>query len=70
MIVASVKSFGEYQQQHAWTWEHQALVRARVLCGGMCRGALNRSAAPTCLKPPARAAIALREVRDAAKSGG
>lgn len=33
MIVASVKSFEEYQQKHAWTWEHQALVRARVLCG-------------------------------------
>ncbi len=33
MIVASIKSFDEYQQKHAWTWEHQALVRARVLCG-------------------------------------
>ena len=33
MIVASLKAFEEYQQQHAWTWEHQALVRARVLCG-------------------------------------
>lgn len=33
MIVASMKAFAEYQQQHAWTWEHQALVRARVLCG-------------------------------------
>ena len=33
MIVASVKAFDEYQQNHAWTWEHQALVRARPLCG-------------------------------------
>ena len=33
MIVASMKAFEEYQQKHAWTWEHQALVRARVLCG-------------------------------------
>ncbi|WP_419812563.1 bifunctional [glutamate--ammonia ligase]-adenylyl-L-tyrosine phosphorylase/[glutamate--ammonia-ligase] adenylyltransferase [Bacterioplanoides sp.] len=33
MIVASVKAFDEYQQKHAWTWEHQALVRARALCG-------------------------------------
>ena len=33
MIVASMKAFQEYQQKHAWTWEHQALVRARVLCG-------------------------------------
>ncbi|MDP2504724.1 bifunctional [glutamate--ammonia ligase]-adenylyl-L-tyrosine phosphorylase/[glutamate--ammonia-ligase] adenylyltransferase [Oceanobacter sp. 3_MG-2023] len=33
MIVASLKAFEEYQAHHAWTWEHQALVRARVLCG-------------------------------------
>ena len=33
MIVASLKAFDEYQQKHAWTWEHQALTRARVLCG-------------------------------------
>ena len=33
MIVASLKAFQEYQQKHAWTWEHQALVRARVLNG-------------------------------------
>ena len=33
MIVASLKAFDEYQEKHAWTWEHQALVRARVLCG-------------------------------------
>lgn len=33
MIVASLKAFEEYQKQHAWTWEHQALIRARVLCG-------------------------------------
>jgi len=33
MIVASLKAFEEYQHNHAWTWEHQALVRARTLCG-------------------------------------
>ncbi|MFK4753663.1 bifunctional [glutamate--ammonia ligase]-adenylyl-L-tyrosine phosphorylase/[glutamate--ammonia-ligase] adenylyltransferase [Oceanobacter antarcticus] len=33
MIVASFKAFEEYQTRHAWTWEQQALVRARVLCG-------------------------------------
>ncbi|WP_420589079.1 bifunctional [glutamate--ammonia ligase]-adenylyl-L-tyrosine phosphorylase/[glutamate--ammonia-ligase] adenylyltransferase [Bacterioplanoides sp.] len=33
MIVASMKAFDEYQQKHAWTWEHQALVRARAVCG-------------------------------------
>jgi glutamate-ammonia-ligase adenylyltransferase len=33
MLVASFKGFSEYQQQSAWTWEHQALVRARVIAG-------------------------------------
>lgn len=32
-IVTSLKAFTDYQLNHAWTWEHQALVRARVVCG-------------------------------------
>jgi glutamate-ammonia-ligase adenylyltransferase len=33
MLVSSMKTFANYQNQHAWTWEHQALVRARVVAG-------------------------------------
>ena len=33
MIVASFKAFDKYQHEEAWTWEHQALIRARVVCG-------------------------------------
>jgi len=33
LLVSSVKSFAGYQQNSAWTWEHQALVRARVVLG-------------------------------------
>jgi glutamate-ammonia-ligase adenylyltransferase len=33
LLVSSLKSFTEYQQHHAWTWEHQALVRARAVAG-------------------------------------
>jgi len=33
MLVASLESFEKYQSQAAWTWEHQALVRARVVAG-------------------------------------
>ncbi len=33
LLVSSLKSFTEYQQKDAWTWEHQALVRARVVAG-------------------------------------
>jgi len=33
MLVSSFDAFETYQQQKAWTWEHQALVRARVIAG-------------------------------------
>ena len=33
MLVSSVAAFAEYQRADAWTWEHQALVRARVVAG-------------------------------------
>ncbi len=33
MLVSSIEAFSEYQQREAWTWEHQALVRARAVAG-------------------------------------
>jgi len=33
MLVSSMAAFAEYQHHAAWTWEHQALVRARVVAG-------------------------------------
>jgi glutamate-ammonia-ligase adenylyltransferase len=33
MLVRSLGSFAEYQARNAWTWEHQALVRARPVAG-------------------------------------
>ena len=33
VLVTSLDSFTQYQQSEAWTWEHQALVRTRVLAG-------------------------------------
>jgi glutamate-ammonia-ligase adenylyltransferase len=33
LLVADVSGFEEYQRQDAWTWEHQALVRARCVAG-------------------------------------
>ncbi|MGD8831218.1 MAG: bifunctional [glutamate--ammonia ligase]-adenylyl-L-tyrosine phosphorylase/[glutamate--ammonia-ligase] adenylyltransferase [Pseudomonadales bacterium] len=32
-MVSSVDAFIEYQRKQAWTWEHQALVRARPVAG-------------------------------------
>ena len=33
MLVSTVEGFRGYQQGSAWTWEHQALVRARFVAG-------------------------------------
>ncbi|MGF1725216.1 bifunctional [glutamate--ammonia ligase]-adenylyl-L-tyrosine phosphorylase/[glutamate--ammonia-ligase] adenylyltransferase [Photobacterium nomapromontoriensis] len=33
LLVSTMEAFAEYQQQEAWTWEHQALVRARMIYG-------------------------------------
>jgi glutamate-ammonia-ligase adenylyltransferase len=32
-MVSSLSAFAEYQEKQAWTWEHQALVRARPVAG-------------------------------------
>lgn len=33
LLVNSLTAFSGYQKQHAWLWEHQALVRARMIVG-------------------------------------
>ena len=33
LLVSQVEAFKEYQLKEAWTWEHQALIRARAVCG-------------------------------------
>ncbi|HZV37411.1 MAG TPA: glutamine-synthetase adenylyltransferase, partial [Pseudoxanthomonas sp.] len=33
MLVSSLASYRDYQRERAWTWEHQALVRARGVAG-------------------------------------
>lgn len=33
LLVSSFAAFARYQKENAWTWEHQALVRARPVAG-------------------------------------
>ena len=33
LLVQALDGFRQYQQQEAWTWEHQALLRARAVAG-------------------------------------
>jgi glutamate-ammonia-ligase adenylyltransferase len=60
LLVSSVEAFEDYQLNHAWTWEHQALTRARFCCGDRAVG--ERFAA-------IREAV-LEQARDAAKLRG
>ena len=33
ILVSHIEAFANYQFEDAWTWEHQALIRARPICG-------------------------------------
>ncbi len=32
-VASRITAFGKYQREDAWTWEHMALTRARIVCG-------------------------------------
>jgi glutamate-ammonia-ligase adenylyltransferase len=38
MIVSHIEAFEDYLKHQAWTWEHQALIRARVVAGDQTLG--------------------------------
>ncbi len=40
ILVSDLEGFRNYQLEEAWTWEHQALIRARAVFGG--RAAIER----------------------------
>ena len=35
LLVSSIDAFARYQEDNAWTWEHQALLRARAVAGSL-----------------------------------
>ncbi len=39
LMVTHIEAFARYQREQAWTWEHQALVRARPVAGDAALGA-------------------------------
>jgi glutamate-ammonia-ligase adenylyltransferase len=40
LLVSSIDAFRRYQRESAWTWEHQALTRARFCAGDAALGAV------------------------------
>lgn len=64
LLVSSFDAFAEYQHHHAWTWEHQALVRSRVVAGSTELAERYRMIRQMILQQP-RDPVALRqEVRE------
>ena len=64
LLVSSVAAFSRYQQTEAWTWEHQALVRARVLVGCRQTGAAFEQVRGAVLAKPRDLDILRAEVSD------
>ncbi|HVI58088.1 MAG TPA: bifunctional [glutamate--ammonia ligase]-adenylyl-L-tyrosine phosphorylase/[glutamate--ammonia-ligase] adenylyltransferase [Luteimonas sp.] len=60
LLVSTVSSYADYQRQRAWTWEHQALVRARFVAGDAGLGEAFAAIRDGTLGQP-RGAAALRE---------
>ena len=63
-VATQLSSFIDYQASEAWTWEHMALTRARVVSGPPAlRAAVEEAIRDVLLQPRDRAKIAA-DVRD------
>jgi glutamate-ammonia-ligase adenylyltransferase len=66
LMVSSLTSFRRYQRVEAWTWEHQALTRARFVAGDAAIGAafeVERDAILRLPRDPAKLAADVIEMR-------
>lgn len=66
-VATQLSSFIDYQANSAWTWEHMALTRGRVITGTAdMRASVERAIRDTLVRPRDRARIAadVREMRE------
>jgi [glutamine synthetase] adenylyltransferase / [glutamine synthetase]-adenylyl-L-tyrosine phosphorylase len=52
LMTSSLASFCRYQREQAWTWEHQALTRARFVAGDAAIGAAFEAEREAILRAP------------------
>jgi glutamate-ammonia-ligase adenylyltransferase len=62
LMVSSFEGFQRYQREHAWTWEHQALTRARAAAGNAALGAAFEGERIAILRLPRDAAHLAGEI--------
>jgi glutamate-ammonia-ligase adenylyltransferase len=71
LLASSLSAFRKYQRENAWTWEHQALTRARFVAGDAQLGASFEAEREAILTLPREPAFAgPRHQRDAEPNGG
>jgi len=67
LLVTSLQAYQTYLQEDAWTWEHQALVRARFVAGDaqLAEGFKEvRSLVLSCSRPLEGLQVEVREMRE------
>jgi [glutamine synthetase] adenylyltransferase / [glutamine synthetase]-adenylyl-L-tyrosine phosphorylase len=62
LLVSSVTAFDRYQREQAWTWEHQALTRARFVAGDATIGVSFEATRESVLRMQRDAAALARDV--------
>jgi glutamate-ammonia-ligase adenylyltransferase len=55
LLVSNLDGFRSYQREHAWTWEHQALTRARFVAGDPTLGGAFETEREAILRLPREA---------------
>ena len=63
LLVSPLASFREYQQKNAWSWEHQALTRARFVAGDPSIGEAFEALRVQVLRAPRDRAKLKEEIR-------
>ncbi len=63
-VATSLQSFKSYQRDEAWTWEHLALTRARLVAGNPTLGALLEAFRASLLAEKGKGAQVLPDVAD------
>ncbi|MBS0327766.1 MAG: bifunctional [glutamate--ammonia ligase]-adenylyl-L-tyrosine phosphorylase/[glutamate--ammonia-ligase] adenylyltransferase [Proteobacteria bacterium] len=67
LLVSSLAAFERYQRHDAWTWEHQALTRARYVAGDAALGAAFEAVRDDVLRLPRDPAKLASDVIDMRK---
>ncbi len=62
LLVSSIEAYTQYQRQHAWVWEHQALTRARFCAGDASVGKQFETIRDEVLRQPRDPAVLRQEI--------